>query len=478
MQECDRDAGCPPVDNSIELVPRDSIRAADENASLYSGFSLKNADDYALYESVLERGIIEPIVIDLEGVILSGHRRHNAAYCAESSHVPIRRESFRLSDINHAERIRILAAYNAQRNKTGEEQAREALVTVSPVDAWEALRERISDREATGRKAPATAMQIKGTIRRARITDAKQPMLDAIQAVIETMRGFWPLSVRQVHYGLLNNPPLVNATAKKRKFRCKYANNRKSYKALVELCARARLTGVLPWEAIADETRPVELWRTHACAADYVREESRYILGCYRRNLLQGQSRHVEIVVEKNTAAEIVRRVADEYTIPVTSGRGFCSLEPRRQIVERFENSGKSGLVLIVVSDADPDGDEIAESLVRSLRDDFNVEAVYAVRAALTPGQAAADGLPPNTDAKTTSPNFKKYLANHGGSSVYELEAVPPERLQQLVRNAIESVLDMEAYRADVEAWKVESAEIETVRRLAVDAVLKVQIWS
>ena len=193
---------------------------------------------------------------------------------------------------------------------------------------------------------------------------------------------------------------------------------------------------------------------------------------------MQSQTRHIEIVVEKNTAAELVRRVANEYTLPVTSGRGYCSLEPRRQIAERCQASGKSGLVLILVSDADPDGDEISESLARSMRDDFEIFNVHAVRAALTPDQATMHGLPPNTDAKTSSVNYQKFVERHGGRSVYELEAVPPDVLQALVREAIESVLDLPAYHREIATWKSEAAALEKVRTLAVEAVLKSRIRS
>lgn len=459
----------------IERVPWKSVRPATENESLYAHFDIREADDLALYESVLERGIIEPLVVDADGVILSGHRRHQAALSAKLGHVPIRRETWRMADLSPSERLKVLAAYNSQRNKAAEEQAREALVNADPVDAWQELRERIAARELAAYAPLSGTMRVLGAAKRSVITDAKKPMLDAVRSVLESRRTFWPLSVRQVHYALLNTPPLIHAGKK----RSRYRNDKRSYKALVDLCARARLAGSLSWEAIADETRPVELWRTHKTPGEYVAEEARYMLGCYRRNLMQSQPRHVEIVCEKNTAAELVRRVAFDYGIPVTSGRGFCSLEPRRQIAARYEASGKAGLVLVLVSDADPDGDEIAASLLRSLRDDFWLANVEAVRAALTPEQAEAEGLPPNSDAKTSSPNFKKYVNRHGGCrAVYELEAVPPERLQEFVRTAIESVLDMDAYHAECEAWKSDAAALESVRQRAVAAALNTRIGS
>jgi hypothetical protein len=39
----------------------------------------------------------------------------------------------------------------------------------------------------------------------------------------------------------------------------RYANDESSYKALVNLLARARVEGLFPWSAIDDETRPEDL---------------------------------------------------------------------------------------------------------------------------------------------------------------------------------------------------------------------------
>ena len=68
----------------------------------------------------------------------------------------------------------------------------------------------------------------------------------------------------------------------------------------------------------------------------------------------------------------------------MTSGRGFCSLPPRYETAKRYRASGKQKLVLLIVSDFDPDGEEIANSYARSFRDDFDIDDVHAVKVALT----------------------------------------------------------------------------------------------
>lgn len=456
-----------PLDMVVS-VPIDAVQPAPENEAVYHAFDIRDADDEALYESIKLNGVLESLTVSADGFILSGHRRHQAAMIAELGHVPIRRVGIRLSDLSADERLRVLTAHNTQRRKTAEEQLREEFVGTCTQDAFGALRRRLDERQTEAYRSSPAAMHIEGQTERAKISEAKRPFLEAITREINARQAYWPLSVRQLHYAMLNAPPLRHSGKRKSQYR----NDRGSYKDLCNLCVRARLAALIPWAAVADETRPVQLWDCHGTVAEYVATEAPNLLGWYRRDLMQGQLKHVEIVCEKNTVAEIVRRAAYDYCIPVTSGRGYCSIGPRQQMVERHAASGKSGLVLILISDCDPDGDEIAASLARSLRDDFGVWNVEAVRAALTIKQAREFQLPPNSDAKTTSPQFKKFLARHGTRSAYELEAVSPDDLAKIVREAVESVIDMEAYQREVGIWEAEADELEFIRRRAMAAVL------
>lgn len=445
---------------TIEKVRPEDIRPSALNNELYHRFDARNDDDAALARSIAREGVKDPLIVDEEGFILSGHRRHAAAILTKTGLVPIhRRAGFRLAELPRAEQLKELAVYNRQRTKDAGEMANEEIVLADSGDAYAALRERLEERRREALIPFPDSMAIVGELKRAAISEAKRPMLDAVRAIVRNRVDYWPLSVRQIHYALLNAPPLVHASKARR-----YDNTPSSYKGLTNLCARARLAGLLPWEAIADETRPVELWGTHATVAAYVEREMHWFLGDYRRDLMQGQLRHVEIVCEKNTVAEIVRRVADEYTLPVTSGRGFCSVEPRRQIVERYRRSGKTGLVLILLSDADPDGEEIAQSFARSIRDDFGVEEVEAVRPALTPAQARELGLPLTIDAKKTSTNYRKFIKLYGSADAYELEALAPEQLAELLEKAIEGIIDTDAYCGEVERWQKEAGQLELVK--------------
>ena len=305
-----------------------------------------------------------------------------------------------------------------------------------------------------------------GVKTRKEISAAKGPMLDAALAVLNANRRFWPLSVRAVHYRLLNDPPLKHAG----KPGSAYKNDRASYKNLVDLLARGRLAGRVPMEALADETRPVATWRVFGGPAGFVEAELARMLRRYRRDLMQSQSAHVEILAEKNTVKPIVERVAFQYGIPVTTGRGYCSVPPRAELAARFAASGKRRLALLVVSDLDPEGEDIAQSFGRSMRDDFDLDP-HVVKVALTMAQVRELGLPPGGTVKPGSSKAKTYLAAHGTTDVWELEALEPAKLAELVTAAIDAVIDRAAFNAEREAEKADAAFLAQVRSDAHDAI-------
>jgi hypothetical protein len=260
--------------------------------------------------------------------------------------------------------------------------------------------------------------------------------------VINSREEFWPISDRQIHYALLNNPPLRHSS----KPASRYANNLQSYRDLTDLLTRARIDGIIPFDAIADETRPVTTWAVYREPAAYVRKQMKSLLRTYWRDLMQSQPNHIEVVVEKNSVAPICRQVCEDYCIPMTSGRGYCSLPPRHEMVGRYRKSGKEQLVLLLVSDFDPDGEEIAHSFARSLRDDFGIERIHPMKVALTAEQVQVFKLPPGMEAKRGSANHAKFVSRHGGQ-VWEVEALPPSELQRVLRAAIDSVIDVEAFQ-------------------------------
>jgi len=84
--------------------------------------------------------------------------------------------------------------------------------------------------------------------------------------------------------------------------------------------------------------------------------------------------------------------------------------------------------------------------------------------------------LPPsNLEVKETSKNYSAWLDKYGADqAAYELEAVRPDMLQQLVRKKIESLIDRRRYQEERRIEReVDAPKIMALRKVFGDQMLK-----
>ena len=155
----------------------------------------------------------------------------------------------------------------------------------------------------------------------------------------------------------------------------------------------------------------------------------------------------------------VLRPVAEKFCIPLIIGRGQCSTRPLYNIAQRYKASGKEKLIILAVSDLDPDGDAIAHSLGQRLRDDFHVGNVEVIKCALTMEQVRSLKLPKKYErAKAKSANRDRYVRAYLTDFVWEVEALDPKVLQRLLTAAIDGVIDRRAFNADVAQERADAA--------------------
>ena len=228
----------------------DTIKPSPENDGIYGVIDPSHPELIDLVNDIIHEGIREPIQLSSDNYIVSGHRRYAAAKEAGLDEVPVTYLEIYRCDNDEHEWKKILRAYNRQRVKSRSVRLNEMALDIDPDIAHRQL---LKERDERQRDAPPSII-IAGEKIRSTISDRKQEFLAAAIRVIEDLKKYWPLSVRQVHYGLLNFPPLRNSSTGKQGAR--YANDPKSYKALCELLTRARLNGSITFDAITDATRP------------------------------------------------------------------------------------------------------------------------------------------------------------------------------------------------------------------------------
>ena len=102
------------------------------------------------------------------------------------------------------------------------------------------------------------------------------------------------------------------------------------------------------------------------------------------------------------------------------------------------------------------------------MRDDFGITNIQSFKVALTHEDVEKYDLPSDMDAKKTSVNYKKFFKRYGSNRAVELDAAPVELLQEKLRGAIESVLDMDEFNAQIKIEEQDAIEIQARRAVVL----------
>jgi hypothetical protein len=459
----------------LQKIDVSEIYPSPENALLYRERTVADVDFARLVESVREGGVQAPLLVSRDRMIISGHQRRAAAIEADCYEVPIIVLPIRRSDYTKDEWLAVLREHNTGREKTLDERILENLVDVDPDEAMSAV---VDEQVRRPRPKSSTVYVPAKFKKRAKITGQTRAFADAIMGILDgVLKDALPVPERAIHYHLL---PLKVRTSRGRSGYV-YENDKESAGALSRMLTRLRLCGEVPWNSICDETRPVAKWRICRDAAAFLKAEMADLYSGFARDLMQSQSAYYEIVLEKLTIKGFIDKVAAKYTIPTVTLRGNSSIDARYRLSERFKASGKKSLVLFVLADCDPAGDSICESTVHSLRDEFGIDGVKAIRVAMTHAQADKYHLATSLDdagqkgkkslkikKSSVQPKFEQ---RHGRSDCYELEAVPPEVLAGWLDEQIRGNIDVEAYNFEVAEQAKDVAKVRATRTATLAAI-------
>ncbi|MCX8069754.1 MAG: hypothetical protein N2738_04555 [Thermodesulfovibrionales bacterium] len=262
-------------------------------------------------------------------------------------------------------------------------------------------------------------------------------LLDHINNVFEDLQDFLPLSLRQVYY------QLVSALV--------IPNNRNSYIALSRLLKEARLKGLVSWDMIEDRTRQYVNNTGFDDVGGFVSQELNYFLEGYKRNVMQTQPFYVEVWVEKDALSNVFRPVCSEYGISLTICKGFSSVTFLHNYSRRVFSAYSRNQYPIVLffSDFDPSGMSMMTACKDTLHE-MGVKGIEFKRVALTPEQIEKYDLPVSVDAiKSGDTRAKNHIQKHGLLAV-ELDAIRPDILQGIIKEAIEDVVDLDLFKQEL----------------------------
>ncbi len=287
---------------------------------------------------------------------------------------------------------------------------------------------------------------MKEFFKKCRFNSETLSMIDKANEIIErySAEGY-RLTLRQLYYQFVS----IN----------QITNEERSYKRLAKIVSDGRLAGLIDWDAIEDRGRRPDVPREFSG----LEELAQAAVASYRLPRWTGQEHYCELWVEKQALASVLEPLALEFHVTLMVNKGYSSQSAMYEAAGRFKDTDLERR-LFYLGDHDPSGEDMVRDISERM-EMFGVVGLEVEKIALTMAQIEKYKPPPNP-AKITDPRAQAYIAEHGNQS-WEVDALPPKLLQQLIRRAFEDVIRQETMDTVIAQEKADKiALLEAVRGL------------
>jgi len=332
-----------------------------------------------------------------------------------------------------------------------------------------------------------------------RFSGASRELIGQANTILSELRDDEVLSVtlRQLFYGFVSRGWI--------------SNTQQSYSRLGSIISDARQAGLIDWDSLVDRTRRLHKLASWSSGADILSacaDQFRFDMWAY-------QPKRVLLMVEKEALGAIFEDICDPLRVPVLCCRGYMSQSTMHQTAEKIVQYWRSGdgqsTTILHFGDHDPSGIDMTRDIrdrlslycsgngvlmdgldglngreaetidesdpsygdaLQSAAADYGCRVAggsFTIkRVALNMEQVRQYNPPPNP-AKITDSRATDYIARFGESS-WELDALPPTVLRDLVLQEVRRVQDPDAWAEWVEREKQERVRLRrTAQRWTAD---------
>ena len=268
-----------------------------------------------------------------------------------------------------------------------------------------------------------------------------QKSLDLIEAMYAAAETAQPITGRGIGYKLFTQGLIASMGR---------ADMQRVYRLLKE----ARERDDIPWSFIVDETRELERASSWSDPAEYVEDVSR----SYRRDFWLQQPNRVEVWSEKGTIRGVLAPVLDAYGVGFRAVHGFSSATMAYDV---SNNDPDCLLIILYVGDYDPSGMYMSKCDLPARFLKYGGDHITLERIALTSEQVTNLPSFPAKDKKK-DPRYA-WFVEHYGKTCWELDALDPNDLRDIVEQAIQNEIEPVAWKRCATVEKAEKASLRHV---------------
>lgn len=249
-------------------------------------------------------------------------------------------------------------------------------------------------------------------------------------------------------------------------------NDLKHYKKVVAAMIKARWDGELAFDAFQDHDRDTIGTTQHArtdvdVSAETAKEQIQIWATSYSKNRWENQPIYPEVFIEKKALQGVFERPCRRWNVALNPCKGYPSITFQYEAKLRFAAAARAGkeCAIIYFGDYDCSGEDIPRSIGESLST-MGVD-VDVRRVALLEEQVLDWGLPPAPTKSTDSRSV-----NWDGIGQVELDAIKPNRIVELLDEALSEVFDEELYAELREQEAIELVEFREILKRDFDSLL------
>ena len=280
-----------------------------------------------------------------------------------------------------------------------------------------------------------------------RLNKHNQAQLKIINGIInEYAKQGYRLTLRQLYYQLVSRNIVPNLT--------------KEYAKLSSLLVKGRMAGVVDWKAIEDRIRVpfIPYW------VEDIEDAIQDTINQYRLNRQKGQDVYIELWVEKDALSGVLKRITSKYHINLMVNRGYSSCTAMYDAYKRLKSKEEAGkeTYILYLGDHDPSGLDMVRDIQDRL-EEFGV-CPKVIHIGLTMKQIKEFNPPENPlkrkERKLSDPRAEAYFKEFGDKS-WEVDALNPETLHELVKEKVEELIDIDLFNSVLKQEEKDKKKLE-----------------
>jgi hypothetical protein len=227
------------------------------------------------------------------------------------------------------------------------------------------------------------------------------------------------------------------------------------YRKVMTQLTELRLDGTIPFHWIVDGNR-----RRHH-AASYKKASDAFAAAAerYKKSLWLDQPSYCEVWVEKEALTGVLLPVCDEFDVSLMPARGYSSISFLAGAAAEIIEIGKPAYIFHL-GDFDPSGVDAGRDIEAKLRRFAPEAEIHFERLAVQPEQILQRDLPARPTKQTDT-----RAAKFASPQSVELDAIAPDQLREIVRQAISRHMPEDRLASLRAAEEIEREHLQAVLR-------------